>query len=126
MRIVLTPTEIPFKVGDTVWANQACGDNNQYPYFQAKIIQIILDGSLTNSIVIRERTDQHNLVISNGIYDLKPFGNHVGLARITMIVDFLTEQKSLFQTEEAVANYQHGSHLIPASMGTSSVQNGTV
>ena len=99
-------------VGDTVWANQACGDQNQYPYFQGKINQIILDGSLSNSVVIRDRTDLHELRISNGIYDLKPMGHHTDLTRITVIVDFLGEQKSLFRTEAELVNYQHKSHTV--------------
>lgn len=106
MKIALTPTDIPFMVGDIVWANQACGNQNQYPYFQGRIKQIILDGSLTNSIVIRDRTEVHELRISNGIYDLKPVGDHHELSRITVIVDFFGEQKSLFQTEAEVVSYQ--------------------
>lgn len=94
-------------VGDTVWVDQACGDTDQYPYFQAKIIQIILDGSLTNSIVIRERTEVHDLMISNGIYDMKPLGDRAGLKRIAVIVDFLGPRRSLFLTEKELIDYQN-------------------
>ncbi|RYF74029.1 MAG: hypothetical protein EOO39_09305 [Cytophagaceae bacterium] len=111
MRLTIKPIEIPFTIGATVWVNQACGDTNQYPYFEATIIQIILDGTLTNSIVIRHPGTIHELLISSGIYDLKPIGAYSKLDRITAKVEFLTLQKVLFQTEGELVTYASTSSL---------------
>ncbi|MBO0952946.1 hypothetical protein [Fibrella forsythiae] len=108
MKLTIKPTEIPFTVGATVWVNQACGELDQYPYFQATIIQIILDGSLTNSMVIRHPGNTHELVISNGIYDLKPVGAYSQLKRVTTTVDFLVSQTIIFQTEKELLAYTTG------------------
>jgi len=106
MKLTLKPVEIPFTIGATVWVNQACGDLNQYSYFQANIIQIILDGSLTNSIVIRHTGDIHELLFSNGIYDLKPIGIYDKQSRLTATVNFIGPQNMLFQTEEELLAYR--------------------
>ncbi|MGM9510163.1 hypothetical protein ACS5NO_20680 [Larkinella sp. GY13] len=113
MKLSLRPVEIPFLIGDTVWVNQFCGEANEYPYFQAKIIQIILDGSIGNSIVIRHRREIHELVVSSGIYDLKPSGDRDGLPRISITVEFLSPQKSLFETEKDLLDYKN--HITPPS-----------
>ncbi|NID13463.1 hypothetical protein [Fibrivirga algicola] len=106
MKLSLKPVEIPFTIGAAVWVNQACGDLDQYPYFQATIIQIILDGSLTNSIVIRQTGDIHELVISSGIYDLRPIGLYDKESRVTATVNFIGPQNILFQTEKELLAYR--------------------
>lgn len=107
MKLNLTPVEVPFMVGDTVWVNQFSGAMNQYPYFQGKIIQIILNGSLNNSTVIRDRRDIHELVISSGIYDLKPTGAQDGLPRVSVLIGFISPQTILFSTEKKLLDYQN-------------------
>ncbi|WP_128543065.1 hypothetical protein [Larkinella soli] len=114
MKLSLKPVDIPFLIGDTVWVNQFCGVDSQYPYFEAKIIQIILDGSLSNSIVIRHRNETHELVVSNGIYDLKPQGSTKGLPRMSISVEFLRPQSSLFATEKELLDYRNGVNEVPA------------
>lgn len=116
MKLSIKPGQIPFMIGDTVWVNQACGETNQYPYFQATVIQIILDGTLTNSIVIRQRSDNHELLISSGIYDLKPLGVCARLGRVIASVDLLNDQKTLFSSETDLLTYhiQQQVGLLPA------------
>jgi hypothetical protein len=108
MKLSLRPVEIPFMIGDTVWVDQFCGDTNQYPYFQAQIIQIILDGSLANSVVIRQRHEVHDIVVSSGIYDLKPSGVQKGLPRVTLTIGFLEPQVTLFETEADLLSHRMG------------------
>lgn len=105
MKLTIKPIEIPFTIGATVWVNQVCGKLDQYPYFQATIVQIILDGSLTNSIVIRHPGNVHELLISSGIYDLKPVGAYSKLDRMTATVEFLVPQRVLFETERELVTY---------------------
>lgn len=106
MKLTLKPQEIPFTVGATVWVNQACKETDQYAYYQAIIIQVILNGSLTNSIVIRHPGNLHELTISDGIYDLKPVGVFSQCERQTATVDFLVPQTVLFQTQEELLAHQ--------------------
>ena len=67
MKLMLRPVDIPFMVGDLVWVAQPCGDTNPQPYFQGQIMQIILDGSLKHTTVIRQRKEIHELIISSGV-----------------------------------------------------------
>ncbi|MEZ0611030.1 hypothetical protein ACAW74_21130 [Fibrella sp. WM1] len=106
MHLTIKPQEIPFTIGATVWVNQTCGGTNEYPYFQATIVQIILNGNLNNSMVLRQSGDTHELLISDGIYDLKPVGAYNHLGRQTTTVDFLMPQKKLFQTEQELITYR--------------------
>jgi len=106
MKLALVPLEIPFKIGDTVWINQPFGATNQYPYFQGMIMQIILDGSLSSTIVIRERVETHEVVISGAIYGIKPSGEQAGCPRININVQLIRPQKSLFETKEELLAYQ--------------------
>lgn len=112
MKLSINPAEIPFAIGDTVWVNQPCGETNQYPYFQAQIIQIILDGTLTNSMVIRKRGVAHELLISSGVYDLNPTGDYERFDRVTVSVDFLTPQRTLFANEASLLGEQQRRNLI--------------
>ncbi|RYE13148.1 MAG: hypothetical protein EOP45_21675 [Sphingobacteriaceae bacterium] len=82
MKLTLTPTEVPFAVGDTVWVDQSFGATHEFPFFQGIIMQIILDGSLANSLVIRQRSKTHELTITNAVYGLKPVGDHAGSADV--------------------------------------------
>ncbi|RYF68907.1 MAG: hypothetical protein EOO39_18575 [Cytophagaceae bacterium] len=107
MKLSLKPVEIPFLIGDTVWVDQFCGDEDQYSYFQAEIIQIILDGSLANSVVIRQRHEVHEVVVSSGIYDFKPTGAQKGLPRVTMTIGFIQPQTSLFATESELLDHRN-------------------
>lgn len=106
MKLSLQPREVPFMVGDTVWVNQSDGKANQQPDYQAKIIQIILDGKLTNSLVVRQREDNHVLTITTAIYDLKPTGDDDGMKRQTIEVSLESDQTNLFETKEGMLDYQ--------------------
>jgi len=108
MKLALTPLEIPFNIGDTVWVNQPFGTTNQFPYFQGIIMQIILDGSLSSTIVIRQRVETHEVVISGAIYGIKPSGEQAGSPRININVQLIHPQKSLFETKEQMLAYRIG------------------
>ena len=110
MKLTLKPVDIPFKVGDTVWVDQPFGTTNEFPYFQGTIMQIILDGSLASTLVIRHREEVHELVVSGAVYGLKPVGNHAGLARVNVNVQFTPPVKILFETEEALQDHQNRIH----------------
>lgn len=80
MRLTLRPVEIPFKVGDTLWVNPSIGASNEFPYFQAIIMQIILDGSFIQTLVIRHRGQLYELIVSSAIYSVKPVGQQLELS----------------------------------------------
>jgi hypothetical protein len=105
MKLTLKPVDIPFMVGDIVWVNQRCGQALAQPYFQARIIQIILDGSLSQTSVIRQRQAIHELVISSATYDLKPVGDQDGLPRVILEVQFLPLEACLFASKEELLDY---------------------
>jgi hypothetical protein len=107
MKLVLKPIDIPFKVGDTVWVDQPFGATNQFPYFQGTIMQIILDGSLASTLVIRHREDVHELVVSGAVYGLEPISDHAGSPRVNVNVQFIPPVKILFETEEALQDHQN-------------------
>jgi hypothetical protein len=100
MKLTLKPVEVPFMVGDLVWVAQPAGKTNPQPYFQGQVMQIILDGSLKHTVVVRQRKEVHELLISNAIYDLKPVGDHAGVARISVDVELFADDKTLFATKE--------------------------
>lgn len=107
MKLSLKPVEIPFAVGETVWVDQSTHpDADRRVSFQARIVQIILDGSLTNSIVIRKPGATHEVAISNAIYDLKPTGENSDLPRVSVDVSLLAPQESLFETQNEMLDYQ--------------------
>ncbi len=87
-------------VGDLVWVAQPCGDTNPQPYFQGQIMQIILDGSLKHTTVIRQRKEIHELLISSAVYDLKPVGDHEGVARTSVDIELFTTIQTLFANKE--------------------------
>ena len=107
MKLTLSPVEIPFMVGDSVWVDQPFGATNEFPYFQGIIMQIILDGSLANSLLVRNREDKHALTITNAIYGLKPIGEHAGMPRVNVNVQLIPLQNSLYATEEQLVDYQN-------------------
>lgn len=107
MKLTLAPTELPFAVGDTVWVDQPYGTVNEFPFFQGMIMQIILDGSLTNTLVVRQRKDTHELVVGSAIYGLKPLGKHAGEPRVTVNVQLIPIRKNLFATKEELLEYQN-------------------
>ncbi|CAN5384298.1 hypothetical protein BH09BAC4_BH09BAC4_19830 [soil metagenome] len=107
MKLNLKPVDIPFMVGDVVWVNQRCGQAHPQPYFQARIVQIILDGGLAHTSVIRQRRAVHELVISSATYDLKPMGDHEGMPRIILKVQFLPPEACLFSSREELLDYNN-------------------
>ncbi|GAB4017058.1 hypothetical protein [Spirosoma koreense] len=106
MKLTLRPTEIPFAVGDTVWVDQPFGATNEFPFFQGTIMQIILDGSLANTLLIRQHTDTHELAVNSAIYGLKPIGEHIGSPRVNVNIQLLPLQEKLFATKEGLLDYQ--------------------
>lgn len=106
MKLTLRPTELPFAVGDTVWVDQPFGAANEFPFFQGIIMQIILDGSLANTLVIRHQQDSHELVVGSAIYGLKPVGEHAGWPRVNVIVQLLPLQPKLFASKEELLHHQ--------------------
>ncbi|GAB4012834.1 hypothetical protein GCM10028808_30270 [Spirosoma migulaei] len=107
MKFTLKPVEIPFMVGDNVWVYQPFGATHEFPFFQGIIMQIILDGSLANTLVIRQRSETHELVISTAVYGLKPIGDHSGPPRVNVNVQLLPPRKNLFETEEELMDFQN-------------------
>jgi hypothetical protein len=107
MKLTLKPVELPFTVGDTVWVDQPFGARNEFPFFQGTIMQIILDGSMANTLVIRQKQDRHELVINSAIYGLKPVGEHAGSPRVNVTVHLIPLQKNLFATKEELIDYQN-------------------
>ena len=106
MKLALAPTELPFAVGDTVWVDQPYGLTNEFPFFQGIIMQIILDGSLANTLLIRQRCEIHELAVSSAVYGLKPIGEHAGSPRVNVNVQLVPPQKKFFATKEELLVYQ--------------------
>ncbi|MBD2757140.1 hypothetical protein [Spirosoma validum] len=107
MKLVLTPVEVPFMVGDTVWVDQPLGTAHEFPYFQATILQIILDGSLRNSLLVRQRSATHELTVSSAIYSLKPVGQYAGLPRINVELQLIPFRPIFFETKEELMDYRN-------------------
>ncbi len=110
MKLYIKPIDVPFMVGDSVWVDQPFGPLHEFPYFQGTIMQIILDGSLSNTLVIRQRKDIHELVVSSAVYGLKPIGDHEGAPRVNVNVPLVPLQHNLFATEEELIDYQNRFH----------------
>lgn len=110
MKLTLKPVEIPFMVGDTVWVDQPFGATNEFPFFQGTIMQIILDGGLANTLLIRERKEIHELAITTAVYGLKPTGDHAGSARVNVNIQLLPLRTSFFETKEELIAYQNQIH----------------
>ena len=106
MKLTLRPTELPFSVGETVWVDQPYGATNEFPFFQGTIMQIILDGNLTNTLVIRHAEKTHELTVSNAIYGLKPIGDHAGGPRVNVNIHFFPFEPKLFATKEELLTFQ--------------------
>lgn len=106
MKLTVKPLDVPFFVGDTIWVAQPCSDVHPQPYFQGRILQITLDGSLMSTTVIRQREESHDLVISSAVYDLQPVGVHAGIQRVSIQVGLFTPQEMLFGTEKEVQAFQ--------------------
>ncbi|GAB3902247.1 hypothetical protein [Spirosoma agri] len=106
MKLTLKPTEVPFAVGDTVWVDQPYGSVHEFASFQATIMQIILDGGMANTLVIRKPQENHELVITNAIYGMKPVGEHAGSARVNVNVQLLPSEEKLFATQQELLDHQ--------------------
>lgn len=106
MKLTLRPTELPFKVGDTVWVDQLFGPLHEFPFFQGIIMQIILDGSMAHTLVIRQPTDTHELAVSSAMYGLEPTGVHAGSPRVIVNVQLIPLQTNLLATKEELLAYQ--------------------
>lgn len=106
MKLTLVPNEIPFAVGDTVWVDQPFGAVHEFPFFQGTIMQIILDGSLANTLLVRQRSQIHELIVGSAIYGLKPVGDHTGSPRVNVNVQLRPLQPKLFATKEELLDYQ--------------------
>jgi hypothetical protein len=106
MKLTLRPTELPFTVGDTVWVDQPYGPVNEFPFFQGTIMQIILDGSLANTLVIRKPGDIHELKVGSAIYGMKPTGAHAGSPRVNVNVQLIPLEENLFATKEELLAHQ--------------------
>jgi hypothetical protein len=106
MKLTLRPSELPFAVGDTVWVDQPFGAVHEFPFFQGTIMQIILDGNLANTLVIRQREETHELTVGSAIYGLKPVGEHAGSPRVNVNVQLIPLQTNLFATKEELLDYQ--------------------
>ena len=109
MKLTLKPVDIPFMVGDTVWVDQPYGAIHEFPYFQGIIMQIILDGNLANTLLVRQRTETHELVVASAIYSLKLIGEHAGAPRVNVNVQLIPLQTILFATKQELMDYQNGS-----------------
>lgn len=106
MRLTLCPLEIPFAVGDTVWVDQPYGPTHEFPFFQGTIMQIILDGNVTNTLLVRQPKETHELRVGSAIYGLKPVGEHAGMPRVNVNVQLLPYRKILFETKDELLAYQ--------------------
>ena len=106
MKLTLKPTEVPFAVGDTVWVDQPYGAVHEFASFQATIMQIMLDGSLANSLVVRKPTETHELVVGSAIYGVKPVGEHAGDPRVNVNVQLLPIESKLFATQAELIDHQ--------------------
>ncbi|MCY7360043.1 MAG: hypothetical protein LH609_21840 [Rudanella sp.] len=112
MNLSLNLLHIPFLVGDPVWVAQPCGDDTPQPYFQGRIMQIILNSSsLTDTTAIRQRKEIHELLIDSAVYDLKPLGEHDGSPRISVNVPLFSAQKTLFETKQELLDQQEATQF---------------
>ena len=107
MYLTLKPVEVPFMIGDTVWVDQPFGATHEFPFFQGIIMQIILDGSLANTLVIRQRAETHELIVGSAIYGLKPVGDHEGMPRVNVTVQLIPYRKIFFETREEIIDFQN-------------------
>jgi hypothetical protein len=106
MKLTLKPTVLPFTIGDTVWVDQPFGATHEFPFFQGIIMQIILDSSLANTLVIRQPAEVHELIVGSAIYGMKPIGDHLGSPRVNVNVQLIPLQQNLFATKEELLDYQ--------------------
>lgn len=106
MKLTLKPTVLPFTIGDTVWVDQPFGATHEFPFFQGIIMQIILDGSLANTLVIRQPAEVHELIVGSAIYGMKPIGDHLGSPRVNVNVQLIPLQQNLFATQKELLDHQ--------------------
>ncbi|RZK37674.1 MAG: hypothetical protein EOO61_08680, partial [Hymenobacter sp.] len=92
--------------GDTVWVDQPYGPTHEFPFFRGTIMQIILDGSLANTLVVRQRKGTHELIIGSAVYGLKPVDEHAGDSRVTVNVQLNPMQQNLFATKKELLDHQ--------------------
>ncbi|GAB3958788.1 hypothetical protein GCM10028805_53780 [Spirosoma harenae] len=112
MQIFFKTLELPFKVGDTVFVNQEHGGHLQdrseppYPYFQAEIARIFFDGRLEELTVIADPVDSYELEVKTVVYELKPIGKYVKLARMPLRLTLPIKEPKLFKSEAELLEYQ--------------------
>lgn len=106
MKLTLKPVDVPFAVGDTVWVDQPYGSVHEFASFQATIMQIILDGTMANTLVIRKPQETHELTVASAIYGMKPVGEHAGSPRVNVNVQLLPTEEKLFATKEELLAHQ--------------------
>lgn len=106
MKLTLKPAEVPFAIGDTVWVDQPYGLVHEFAFFQGTIMQIILDGGLSNTLLIRQRQDTHELVVGSAVYGFKPVGEHAGEPRVNVNVQLIPFQQKLFATKKELSDHQ--------------------
>lgn len=113
MTLTMKPVTTPFKVGETVHVNipysslattETSEWANDKGYFEAKIVRIFLEG-LKPLSVISEPKDNHELTITNIIYDLKPVGMPKGASRVALNIDVESKSILLFGSEKELLDY---------------------
>jgi hypothetical protein len=113
MTLTMKPIKTPFRVGETVYANipysslattETSEWANDQGYFEALIVRIFLEGLKPLSIISEPKED-HELMITNIIYDLKPLGKHKGSNRVALNVDVESKSILLFATEKELLDY---------------------
>lgn len=111
--LTLRPVKTPFRVGETVYVNipysslatTETGEwANDQGYFEAIIVRIFLEGLKPLSI-LSEAKAEHELMITNLIYDLKPTGKHKGSNRVALNIDVESKSILLFATEKELLSY---------------------
>lgn len=111
--LTLRPVKTPFRVGETVYVNipysslatTETGEwANDQGYFEAIIVRIFLEG-LKPLSVLSEAKAEHELMITNLIYDLRPMGKHEGCGRVALNIDVESKSILLFDTEEELLGY---------------------
>ncbi|GAB3503622.1 hypothetical protein GCM10027341_33040 [Spirosoma knui] len=123
MLISFKTIELPFKVGDTVFVNQPHSgrrseeEGEPYPYFEAEIIRIFLDGRLEELTVIAEPVDTYELEVKTAVYELKPVGDYSDLVRMPLSISLPIKEPKLFKSEEDLLDYQRALDQVENQLG---------
>lgn len=112
MKIFFNSIELPYKVGNLVFANYPHGewlnqvDQPRYSYFQAEITRIFFDGRLEELSVISEPIDEYELQVKTVIYELKPVGKYEGMVKVPLKITLPIKEPILFSSEQELLDYQ--------------------